>query len=241
VAITRTGTGSGKVTVAGATTLVITITTTANRHLVIAGSTAQQLLSSVADSGSGSWTIKIKTSTIGAGAGNHGSYVAYSENRGSITSATLTFAGAAYSHAALDQWDGVATSSSFDVQTDAEGAVSTDTWGSGNLTAGGNNYLIYGAASGDDSGANPWNAPGGAWTEIFQDGDTSVNTATNTVFQIASGSSGPFSATFDYTGMDGGGYAGCSCLVSFKSASAGAPVFATLGQFDPELRIKAWF
>jgi hypothetical protein len=220
VAITRTGTGSGKVSVAGATTLVITITTTANRHLVIAGSTSQFQLSSVADSGSGSWTIKSKVSTVG-GPNPHSAFVAYSENRGSITSATLTFAGAAYSHAALDQFDGVATSGSFDVQTDAEGAVSTNTWGSGNLTAGGTDYLIYGAASGDDSGANPWNAPGGAWTEIFQDGDTSVNTATNTVFQIASGSSGPFSATFDYVGMAASGYAGCSCLVSFKSASAG--------------------
>jgi hypothetical protein len=221
MAITRTGTGSGKVSVAGATTLVITFTTTANRHLVIAGSTAQFLLSSVADSGSGSWTIKTKTSTIGAGAGNHGAYVAYSENRGSITSATLTFAGAAYCHAALDQFDGVATSGSFDVQTDAEGAIDVATWGSGNLTAGGTDYLIYGAASGDDSGASSWNAPGGAWTEIFQDGDTSVNTATNTVFQIASGSSGPFSATFDYIGMPGAGYAGCSCLVSFKSGAPG--------------------
>lgn len=232
--IARDGTGSGKVGVQAVTQLVITFTTNANRHLVVAGGiidvgagTATSVVCN--DSASGSWTTKQIKSTIGAGANIDFAFVCFRENAGAITSATITFnnGDGFYGQAALDQWTGVATSGSFDQMVTAEGAVSTNAWGTGNLTAGDPNCLIYGAADGDDSSTTTWTAPGAPWTEIYQEGDTNSTHASETIFQIASGSTGPFSATFTYLGMASGAFAGASILVSFLPAGGGAPPAAS--------------
>jgi len=224
--IARDGTGATLVTGTGVGTATITFTTTASRHLVVlagahSNSASDPRPTSISDSGSGSWTVKSKLATVGAGAGINASFVAYSENRAAITSVTFNFNTSNYFHLKLDQYSGVKSSGSFDVQQDAEGAVSTNAWSSGNLTASDPNCLIVGAAAGDDSANSTWTAPGGSWTETFQYGDTNTNTAAEGVFQIAAGSTGPFSATFTYLGMSAGGYAGVSTLVSFLPSVSG--------------------
>jgi len=235
VAITRDGTGSGKVSIQAALSCTITFTTNASRHLVVAGSyeTASGTAPTVTDSASGSWAEKRKVASNGAGAGIEVATVIYSENRAAITSVTLTWGNTTYANFALDQWAGVITSGSFDSQQSADGVASTNAWGSDNLTNTDQNCLIYGAAVANDSANLPWTAPGGSWTEIFNEPDTTTKLASEAIFQIASGSTGPFSATFTYTGMSSGSYAGASTLVSFKPLlQAPVPTYANTPRDD---------
>lgn len=224
MAITRFGSGSGRVAAAGAATLKITFATTETKFLVAAGSVAYSGANAadptLVDNLGTSWTVKAKRNVNGATADVQDAFVIFRENAPTLSSITITFPDAtSHSNVALDQFSGVQTSGSFDTQTVADGIASTNAWASGNLTAAAAGALIYGAASGDDSSNNPWTAPGAPWTEIFQFGDTTTQTATETIFQVGAGT-GPFSATFNYTGMVSGTAAGCSILTSFLALNA---------------------
>jgi hypothetical protein len=192
VAIARDGTGLALVDTVGSASVVLTFTTNASRFLTICGDSTVNGVSTVVDSTSTTWTLKQFTGSVGF------LWIAYRENAPSITSVTITLGGSTFSNAKLDQWTGVKTSGAFDAQTTANGTPGSPTFSTGNHTAGDPNCLILANAYADDNSNQAWTTTLGAWTELGQFGDTTVAIGNQCVYQIASGSTGPFSLTFNY-------------------------------------------
>ena len=217
MAIARDGTGATKILWEGVGNggQVITFTTTASRHLVVSGESNSPAVT-VADSGSGSWTVKSRI--MGVGTGVSRVFVAYREDAAAVTTVTVTLSGGTnYGGAKLDQFTGVKTSGSFESETTADGTTASATFGSGNHTTTDPNALVIGAASGDDTSTAAWTTTLGSWTELAQDGNATTSLPWQTIYQIAVGSTGPYSLTWNYPPMNGS-YAGVSLLVSFASA-----------------------
>jgi hypothetical protein len=219
MAIARDGTGAAKILwVAvsdGAQT--ITFTTNASRHLVVSGGTFVNP-PTVSDSGSGTWVVKSKT-----GAGTEVAFVCYRENAASVTTVSLNLTGGPsnnFGGAKLDQYTGVATSASFESQTTADGSVGSATWASGNHTTTSPNALVVASAVADDSDTQVWTSTLGSWTELAQDGNSTNSVPWQSIFQIAAGSTGPYSITFNYPPMGGTGSAGANIVVSFAPVAA---------------------
>src|SRR6185369_7703423 len=157
MAIARVGTGSGDNTAGGVTSLTIPYTPSATGNLLaLMGSFGGSGLGAVtvADNTSTSWTVR---SASGPTFGDI-AIVAYRENIPSgITSVTLTFGVTAFGHATVEEFSGVATSSSQDgAAVTATAASPASTLGSGNLTATGTTDLILAAAGADDSANTAW-------------------------------------------------------------------------------------
>ena len=224
MAIARDGTGATKILWAGvgAGNQTITFTTTANRHLVVSGENNATTVTAT-DSGAGSWTVKTNTaSTLQP-------FVAYRENAASVTTVSVTLSGSPnYGGAKLDQFTGVATSASFESQTTATGTVASATFGSGNHTTTSPNALIVGAAAADDASTTAWTTTLGSFTELAQDGNSTSSTPWQTIFQIAAGSTGPYSITWNYPPNTA---AGQSLLVSF-APSDNTPTYANTPRDD---------
>lgn len=213
--ITRFGTGSGKQSFVNQSSKTITYSFTAGKHAVVAGSIYGTTIT-VSDSSSTSWTVQKITD-----GGPNSAFVAYRENMPSgITSVTVTSDILAYGAVWVDEWDGVATSSSQDgsAVTAVNNTTPVNSLGTGNITPTDPNCLIYAAGSADDNSTTAWNTSlaSPTWTEIGQEADTTASHATQVLFIVASGSTGPFSRTFSYPP---GNAQMCTILVAFKPAA----------------------
>lgn len=217
--ITRFGTGSGKQNFVSQGSKAIAYAFTAGKHGIVSGSIYGTTVS-VVDSSSTAWTV-VKV----ADAGPNLVFVAYRENMPSgITSVTPTSDNSgAYGAVWVDEWSGVATSSSQDgsAVTAVNNTTPVNSLATGNLTATDPNCLIYAVGSGDDGSNTAWNTSlAGGWTEIGQEPDTTSSHAAQVLYTIASGSTGPFARTFSYPPGDS---QMCTLLVAFKPAAGGAP------------------
>jgi len=226
VTIARDGTGTGLIEAGNTTSYGGTFTTNNDRHLVIRGDWIGVAPNTPTDSGSGSWTLRVKTHT----AGGIGTYVAYSENRASITTFTVTFASGTYTRLALDQYSGVKTTGSYDAELLAEASAGNTSLASGNFTIGDANGLIIGVGASDDSGiSGPWASTGTGWSAVRSIADNVNGGSAEFADLIAVGSTGPYSRTWVCPGVNS---PFSSQLVSFLGQSAPVPTYANTPRDD---------
>jgi len=196
--IARVGTGSGETSVTNATSFTISYTPAGTgRLLSCVGSVSVPsagLTVSVADSSGTTWST-----TLQADDNQDVAFISDLENdRSGLTSVTVTLDGSGYGHAAVDEWSGVRKYGAKSVSVLASANHPASTVASGNLVAADPNCLILGVCGADDSSNTAWNTTLGAWTQIFSDGDSISSHPAQAVYQIASGSTGPFSITWSY-------------------------------------------
>lgn len=130
-------------------------------------------------------------------ADNQRAWCAYYIAPSGVTS--FTAAGSAASTFAtynLVEWSGNAASSPLDQSHAATGASPLNT---GSITNTNANNLNIAIGVCDDNSTTAWNnTANSAWTVEFNDGDSATGTPANVLYLIASGSTGPFSATMNY-------------------------------------------
>jgi len=219
-AIVRVG-GSAMVhqnTGSAGTGFTITYTPAAGNLIVVSVSsgvaTGDPLPTAVKDNLNNS--LSIVSSVLSAD--NQRAWVAYEIAPSGVTSVTASGSAAStFATYNLTEWSGVASSSPLDQNHSATGANPLST---GSITNTNANDLNIAVGVSDDASLTSWdNSANTGWTVEWQTGDSSTGTPGNLLYQIASGSTGPFSATMNYppaTSVD------VSLIVSFLPAG-GAP------------------
>ena len=168
----------------------------------------------VSDSSSTAWTIIEKRNAANTVIG----FFAYRENLPSgLTSVTVgSLASGAITYG-FSEWSGVATSSSVD--QNPGGTTGANPLSTGSITNTDANCLIIALGASDDSNNLAW-ASNAGWTTRWEEPDTNTTNAGKVIYQIASGSTGPFSATMDYPAATANDVA---IILSFKPGSSAPP------------------
>lgn len=166
----------------------------------------------VSDSSATAWTVVEKRNAANTVLG----FFAYRANLPSgITSVTVSgLASGAVSYG-FSEWNSVATTSPVD--QNPGGTTGANPLSTGAITNVDANCLIVALGSSDDSNNLAWAANAG-WTTRWEEPDTTVSNAGKVIYQISTGSTGPFSATMDYPPATVNDVA---IIMSFKPAPAG--------------------
>jgi len=162
-------------------------------------------------------SLTIVSSTLSAD--NSRVWIAYEIAPSGVTSVIASGSAAStFATYNLTEWSGVAASSPLDQSHAATGANPLAT---GSITNTNANDLIIAVGVSDDASTTAWdNTANTGWTVEWNTGDSNTGTAGNSIYRIASGSTGPFSATMNYppaTTVD------ASLIVSFLPSGAGPP------------------
>lgn len=197
---------------------------TAGNMLCIAGSlndNANTLTNiTVAGNTGGAWTVKLSARS----AGGNIAFIAFLLSApAGITSVTTTMVGAGtcYAVSSIDQYSGV---SAFDQINSSVGTSLPSGRSTGNITNTNSGDLIVAAFGSDDSATTDWDLLAGVastGTLIHNEHDTTAHHASLVYYQIASGSTGPFSATARYPDETA---AAAALIVSFTPGSSAVTV-----------------
>ena len=135
-----------------------------------------------------------------------------------VTSVTLTFgtATATYGTAKIEEFSYSGTAAVDQINSAVGSSVPTPL-NTGSITNTNSYGLMFAIAVSDDSSLDTWDALTN-FTEIYVEGDTSVTIAGQAGYRIFSGSTGPYSESFQYNGET---VPGCAIIGSFTEVASG--------------------
>jgi hypothetical protein len=206
--------------------------------MVVHGTGTTNSVPTVTGSSGGAWNVR--NNVIGASGKWFNATIAYRENApAGMTSVTIGNLDATgnFITAKSEEFSGVATSNSLDTaatgggQVNSSNAGPTGTLASGNMTTGNSGSLVIGICCSDDSANSSWASTLNGFTSMLAEGNSNSFQVAQSVFQVAAGSTGPFSLTWVYSaGSDQ--IVGILCSFLPQSvASPGVPMYYPRRQF----------